>query len=626
MTDKNLLREEPAKLLKDQFSGLTLTMFENQIKNSKRKAGGKRYHEEIKKFALTLHFYSPKAYLFMRKVFDLPHPSSLRNWQSSVNCEPGFFKDVLENLAAQLANNTNMSDCALMIDAMAIRKQVIYDKGNQKFSGFVDYGGCIPENSEDQASEALAFLLVGLRSHWKCPIGYFFTNKLNGQIQASLVKSALSLVADYGFRVWSLTCDGTSANLETLRLLVANALEFLKTDLKHAEFENASATIVFIRTIDKIFDILNSRFAFAKGFKRPIRLQNLEYIEQTFAQSAEYLLSLKSSERQLLVFSRRKTFILGFLMTMKSIMSIAKELLTAPERPFNYVLTYKFSQDHIELLFACIRGRGGNNNNPNTLQFKYAIRNLLLKNSIVASSQANVMSFDENCTGSLFSLKWTKHRSPICEYPSNDDEMTDEDANALSESLDRISLSNFSENIIYYIAGFIVRRIIKKLDCSQCSEALILNCMSEEHDYVTAPFSLFLDRKNNGGLIKVSFGVHKLITLCEKSFRERVKGTRKGDMKINSQVGLIRRMTNGVLRSQGENLSKLFPSFSKHAHEIDPTKQDLSTRILYMLRRSTGLVQSLLSAIIVLSPDSMTVDRSVSGMASQHQSLTHGQP
>ena len=130
--------------------------------------------------------------------------------------------------------------------------------------------------------------------------------------------------------------------LQALSSSVANALEFLKTDLKHAEFENASATIVFVRTIDKIFDILNSRFAFAKSFKRPIRLQNLEYIEQTFAQAAVYLLSLKSSERQLLVFSRRKTFILGFLMTMKSIMSIAKELLTASERPFNYVLTYKF--------------------------------------------------------------------------------------------------------------------------------------------------------------------------------------------------------------------------------------------------------------------------------------------
>ena len=63
---------------------------------------------------------------------------------------------------------------------MAIRKQAIYDKSNQKFSGFVDYGGYIQKNSEDQASEALAFLLVGLRSHWRCPIGYFFTNKLNG--------------------------------------------------------------------------------------------------------------------------------------------------------------------------------------------------------------------------------------------------------------------------------------------------------------------------------------------------------------------------------------------------------------------------------------------------------------
>ena len=63
----------------------------------------------------------------------------------------------------------------------------------------------------------------------------------------------------------------------------AYALDFLKTDLKHAEFENASATIVLVRTIDKIFDILNSRYEFARGFKHPIRLQNLEYVEITFA-------------------------------------------------------------------------------------------------------------------------------------------------------------------------------------------------------------------------------------------------------------------------------------------------------------------------------------------------------
>ena len=675
MRNRKLLEKAPADLLQDQFSGLTLEMFQNQMKNSVRKPEGRRYNEEIKKFALTLHFYSPKAYLFVRKVLHLPHPASLRNWQSSVECEPGFLKDVLENLALQVANNINMSDCALMMDAMAIRKQVIYDKTKAKFTGFVDYGGCIPEHREEQASEALGFLLVGLRSHWKAPIGYFLTNKTNAAIQASLVKSALSLVADSGFRVWSLTCDGTATNFETLRLLgcsftpnydkmvvsfkhptrpynvysildachmvklarntlgdygkfhsgsghvisweyieklcklqddegltlankiginhtkwqqhkmkvkyavqtlsssVAKALTFLQCDLKHPDFQNCGPTVDFINTIDKLFDILNSRYAYARGFKHPIRIQNLEGIEKTFIATSEYLLALNSTERQLLVYSRHKTFILGFVMTMKSIILIAKELLVATERPFNYILTYKFSQDHIELLFACIRGRGGSNNNLNTLQFKYAMRNLLLQNSIVASSKANVMSFNEYCTGSLFSLKWTKHRSPIQEDPQ-DDEVSDEEAKALSENLDKIALSDFTENIIYYIAGFIVRNVMKNLDCSQCSEALTLDCTADEHDYVPAPFSLFLIRKNNGGLVEASYGVQKIITLCEKIFREKLKGTRKDDMRINSKEFLIRKMTNDILRARGESLRTYFPSFAEHAHENDPVFED----------------------------------------------------
>ena len=552
---------------------------------------------------------------------------------------------------------------------------MIYDKSKAKFTGFVDYGGCIPENSEEQASEALGFLLVGLRSHWKTPIGYFLTNKTNAAIQASLVKSALSLVADFGFRVWSLTCDGTATNFETLRLLgcsftpnydkmvvsfkhptrpynvhsildachmvklarntlgnygkflsgsghvisweyieklcklqddegltlankiginhikwqqhkmkvkyavqtlsssVAKALKFLQSDLKHADFQNCGPTVDFITTIDKLFDILNSRYAYARGFKHPIKMQNLESIEKIFIATSEYPLVLKSTENQLLVYGRRKTFILGFVMTMKSIISIAKELLVATERPFNYILTYKFSQDHIELLFACIRGRGGSNNNPNTLQFKYAMRNLLLKNSIVASSKANVMSFNEYCTSSLFSLKWKKHRSPIQEYPQND-EVSDEEAKALSESLDKIALSDFTENIIYYIAGFIVRNVMKNIDCSPCSEALILDCTVDEHDYVPAPFSLFLTRKNNGGLVEASHGVQKIITLCEKIFRERVKGTRKEEMKISSKDFLIRKMTNDMLRARGERLRTYFPSFADHAHENDPVFED----------------------------------------------------
>ena len=40
----------------------------------------------------------------------------------------------------------------------------------------------------------------------------------------------------------------------------------------HPLFVDAAGTIKFIRAIDKIFDILNSRTSFGKGYKQPIRL------------------------------------------------------------------------------------------------------------------------------------------------------------------------------------------------------------------------------------------------------------------------------------------------------------------------------------------------------------------
>ena len=75
-------------------------------------------------------------------------------------------------------------------------------------------------------------------------------------------------------------------------------------------------TVDFINTIDKLFDILNSRYAYARGFKHPIRIQNLEGIEKTFIATSEYLLALKSTERQLLVYGRRFTTLQDLLYVM----------------------------------------------------------------------------------------------------------------------------------------------------------------------------------------------------------------------------------------------------------------------------------------------------------------------
>ncbi|XP_025829088.1 uncharacterized protein LOC112904079 [Agrilus planipennis] len=59
------------------------------------------YPVELKKFALTLTFYSPKGYQFVRKNFNnaLPHPRTLQKWyygtnNSEVSLEFGGIKSV----------------------------------------------------------------------------------------------------------------------------------------------------------------------------------------------------------------------------------------------------------------------------------------------------------------------------------------------------------------------------------------------------------------------------------------------------------------------------------------------------------------------------------------------------
>jgi len=44
--------------------------------------------------------------------------------------------------------------------------------------------------------------------------------------------------------------------------------------------------------------------------------------------------------------------------------SLFCELVGRDNAPMKYLLTYKFSQDHIELFFGAVRSTGGFNNNP----------------------------------------------------------------------------------------------------------------------------------------------------------------------------------------------------------------------------------------------------------------------
>ena len=102
---------------------------------------------DIKKFCFRLHFYSSKAYDFMRShITTLPHPSSLIRWSSNIDCSPGMFEDSFFYLERQCKDRNETLLCSLVFDEMAIKTAVEYLKG--RFYGGINTGFDVKENSK----------------------------------------------------------------------------------------------------------------------------------------------------------------------------------------------------------------------------------------------------------------------------------------------------------------------------------------------------------------------------------------------------------------------------------------------------------------------------------------------
>ena len=219
LKDKNLINNDCANMLETTFSGVPKELMKRLVGQKKRKNLG-AYPPELRSFALTLKFYSTKAYNYVRKSFNLglPHVSVIRSWYKSMNGEPGFTEDALTALKAKVlaAKRDNQEVvCALMLDEMSIRKHVEWD--GKQFRGFVDLGTGINDDSLPEATDALVFMAVSVNSSWKVPCGYFLVNGLTEEGKANLTKECITKLHEVGVKVVSFTCDGPTSHLVTYR-------------------------------------------------------------------------------------------------------------------------------------------------------------------------------------------------------------------------------------------------------------------------------------------------------------------------------------------------------------------------------------------------------------------------
>lgn len=693
LKDNLVIKTEIADRLHKSFDKLQLSIFYNAKNNTMTSPCGRRYTDDIKEFSLTLYFYSPKAYEYVRSILPLPNPSLIRKWSSSVNCEPGFLDEAFESLKADVKEKPERKDCSLIIDAMSIRKQTLLELNKERYSGFVNYGPIPANNPDTVATEALVFLLVGSRSNWKCPIGYFLTNKTTGITQAKLVRLALEKAADAGLRVWSITADGTSVNLctfeqlgcifgtkydsmitkfkhpsrdyyvyvildachmlklarnalgsiqsfydedggeiqwsffqqlyhlqeaegfnlgnkfsaqhlqfekhkmnvrlaaQTLSSSVADAIEFLDVSMKLAQFNNSQATVNFIRILDRAFDILNSRNPMGKGYKQPLRQQSRGTWESILKSTVDYLLSLVTitdGKKKLLSTHNRKTFVIGFVITIKSIIEMSDEMFSLPENPFKYIMTYKFSQDHIELLFSCVRSKGGWNNNPNSLQLKYALRKMLFRNAVKASKNSNCIEFSDISCGIIPIFHRRKHSAPLLEknVPTANNGFTPAEQK-LAEQLEEKEHSEFVENVLYYISGHIVSKLVKSVTCPACKNCLISSSLSSpsqllDHDYFGSRpdnqrASAYTQFVNKGGLTMPSPSVFSVVKYAEIVFKACVC---KDGRQISSSEGLRSKMIVEVSNHFFVDKSSRSTVFSDHDSGMNDMNDDHRVKLI----------------------------------------------
>lgn len=180
-----------------------------------------KYSASLRKFALRLHFLSPKAYSFIRKQFDtcLPHPKTLYRWYKCIDCEPGFTDEAFEAIKLFVSKTNHKILCCISLDEMSIRQHLQWN--GKRTVGYVNVGDHLDSDNLPVAKDALVFMVTALNASWKIPVGYFLTNGVNGDQRSALLQNCVHLLLQCKVQIVSVTFDGCPANFAMAKNLGA---------------------------------------------------------------------------------------------------------------------------------------------------------------------------------------------------------------------------------------------------------------------------------------------------------------------------------------------------------------------------------------------------------------------
>ncbi|XP_026829625.1 uncharacterized protein LOC113562961 [Ooceraea biroi] len=165
-----------------------------------------------------------------------------------------------------------------------------------------------------------------------------------------------------------------------------------------------------------------------------------------------------------------------------SVISIYDTYVKLEGSQLKYLLTYKCSQDHLELFFCAIRRCGGWCSNPTCAQFVSAYRRLLVRHEIIATNgndeamdstkiltvpsgggrKKSVDRYDPAVYSIMDNVRFCKkyELDEEIEHCSENDEFMNEFLVFNWQLPDYRTLSAFSNNCVANVASWVVKKIV----------------------------------------------------------------------------------------------------------------------------------------------------------------------
>jgi hypothetical protein len=302
----------------------------------------------------------------------------------------------------------------------------------------------------------------------------------------------------------------------------------------------AQYTAAFVDRMDKLFDTFNSKFLYnnLKPLNGGVRDGSLH--ETFLVECAEWLKTwtVPTAKHEL-------HFIRGWMISITSLLTLWRDLHT--NFGLNYLLTNRLNQDCLENLFSIIRQKGGQRDNPDTMQFASAFRSVAINNMLSPSRAANCQADADT----LFATLKTVDEARTISIPRYEVTNAINPHDRCNSHIEEAVFETAAEdNVFEYICGYVTAKITKKhTGCCDVSQLKNPKPQLNEARHLLRYKALSKKQGMFGGLTVASEVFRDQILLYEQTYRNSINGI------IHAQH--VRKRLHTMLSSKSQSLPSL---------------------------------------------------------------------